>query len=137
MRSTWGEGSARAVSSLSRVSGVRRSWLTAARRVVRCSMWRWMRARMAKKAPAAWRTSRAPWGLKWGVSIPRPKASAAAASRSMARTWLRMNPTATAVSSRVAPASHSRKVKPRVEKARSRGASTRSTPPGSATRMST
>ena len=95
-------GGARASSSFSRVSGVRRSWLTEASRAVRWSMWRWMRSRMARKATAAWRTSRAPCGLKLGEVSPRPKASAASASRSMARTWLRMNRMATAVSSTVA-----------------------------------
>ena len=67
-------GGARASSSFSRVRGVRRSWLTEASRVVRWSMWRWMRAFMSRKA---WRRrraprSRAPWGLK-RTSTPRPE----------------------------------------------------------------
>jgi pyrroline-5-carboxylate reductase len=40
--------------------------------------------------------------LNWGTSPPRPKASAASASRSMARTWLRMNSSETPVKSTVA-----------------------------------
>jgi len=46
--------------------GVRRSWLTEARSAVRWSIWRWMRWRMARKAAAAWRTSRAPCGFEGG-----------------------------------------------------------------------
>ena len=86
---------------------------------------------------AARRTSRAPCGLKAGASTPRPNASAAFASRSIARTWLRMNSRATAVSITVATLIHRTKMWPLVAKARSRGASTRRTPPFTATRMST
>ncbi|MNJ58453.1 hypothetical protein D3C77_540860 [compost metagenome] len=103
-------GGARASSSRSRVRGVRRSWLTDASKAVRWSMWRWMRERMSRKAVAAARTSRAPCGLKRGTLSPRPKASAAWARRSMARTWLRMNSTATPSSSTVAIISHRTKI---------------------------
>ena len=75
--------------------------------------------------------------LEGGASPPRPKASAASASRSMARTWLRMNRMATAVSSTVATVIQSTKMWPWVAKARSRGARMRSTPCGCWTRMST
>ncbi len=92
---------------------------------------------MSRKALAAWRTSAAPCGRKFGTSTPRPKASAAAASRSMARTWLRMNSTATPDSKSVAPASHITKAPAWAATARSRGASTLRTPSGSCTRMST
>jgi hypothetical protein len=100
-------------------------------------MWRWMRPRMCRKALAARRTSFAPCGLKAATSSPRPNASAALASRSMARTWLRMNSSAMAVSSTVATVIHRTKMCPWVAKARSRGASTRSTPSLTCTRMST
>ena len=133
----WPLGSAKASSSFSRVRGVRRSWLTEASRAVRCSIWRWMRAFMARKAWAAILTSRAPCGLKASWSMPRPKASAAWARRSMARTWLRMNRIATAVSNRVATTIHRMKIWPWVAKARSRGAMIRSTPSCTCTRMST
>ena len=43
------------------------------------------------------------------MSWPLPNASAASASRSMARTWLRMKSTATAVSSTVAKVSQKMK----------------------------
>ena len=76
---------------------------------------------MARKAVAAWRTSLRAVRLEGGTSPPRPKASAAAASRSMARTWLRMNRMATAVSSTVATVSQRTKMWPWVAKARSRG----------------
>ena len=58
--STRAPGSASASSSFSRVSGVRRSWLTEASRVVRWSTWRWMRFFMARNAWPACRTSWAP-----------------------------------------------------------------------------
>ena len=88
-------------------------------------------------ALAARRTSLAPCGLKAGTSPPRPKASAALARRSMAFTWLRMNRIAMVVSRIVVTVIHRTKMWPWVAKARSRGASTRITPPGTATRIST
>ncbi len=130
-------GRARASSSLSRVRGVRRSWLTEARRAVRWSIWRWMRSFMAMKAWAALRTSRAPCGLNWGTSPPRPKASAASASRSMARTWLRMNRIDTQVSSTVARPIHRMKMLLLLATARSMGAITRRMPWGVSISIST
>ena len=63
------------------------------------------------------------------VSTPLPKASAAVASRSMARTWLRMNRIATAVSTQVATVSQAmRCARARRRPARA-GAMMRSTPP--------
>ena len=56
-----------------RVSGVRRSCDTPASISVRCVIWRWMRSRMLMKARAAWRTSVAPSGLKFGTSRPLPR----------------------------------------------------------------
>jgi hypothetical protein len=61
----------------------------------------------------------------------------ALASRSMARTWLRMNSSAMAVSSTVATVIQRTKMWPWVAKARSRGARIRITPPSTPTRMST
>ena len=63
-----------------RVSGVRRSWLTAASISVRWLMWRRMRWRIRLKACAAWRISSAPRGRKSPTSRPLPKLSAARAS---------------------------------------------------------
>ncbi len=91
---------------------------------------------MAMKAWAAWRTSRAPWGLNWGTSPPRPKASAASASRSMARTWLRMKRMEIPVRSTVATVIHRMKMWLLVAMARSRGAMMRSTPSFTWIRMS-
>ncbi len=88
--STSGLGGSSASCRRSRVSGVRRSWLTPASIWVRCSIWRSMRARMRRKAWAAWRTSAAPEGRKSGASWPRPNRSAACASRSIGLAWLRM-----------------------------------------------
>ena len=75
----------------SRVSGVRRSCDTPASISVRCARKRRMRSCMRLNAAAAWRTSVAPSGRIGGTSRPMPNASAAAASRWMPRTWLRMN----------------------------------------------
>ena len=66
-------------SSLKRVRMVRRSWLTPDSMVVRCSICRSMRSRMSMKACAAWRTSRAPRGLKSATGRPLPNCSAASA----------------------------------------------------------
>ena len=67
-------------SSCIRVSGVRRSWLTAASISVRWLMWRRIRWRIRLKACAAWRISSAPRGRKSPTSRPLPKLSAAWAS---------------------------------------------------------
>ena len=64
-----------------------------------------MRSCMRLKAVAAWRTSVAPSGLIAPMSRPMPKASAASASRRIARTWLRMNSAAMPNSSSDEPTS--------------------------------
>ena len=66
-----------------------------------------MRSCMRLKAVAAWRTSSAPSGLIMPASRPMPNASAAAARRRMARTWLRMNSAAIANTSAAMPTTHS------------------------------
>ena len=66
-----------------------------------------MRSCMRLKAVAALRTSVAPSGRMAPLSRPRPKSSAAAARRRMARTWLRMNSAAMPNSRMELPPSHS------------------------------
>ena len=66
-----------------------------------------MRSCIRLKAVAAWRTSVAPSGLIGPMSRPMPNASAAAASRRIARTWLRMNSAAMPNSSSAVPTSQS------------------------------
>ena len=72
---------------------------------VRWDTKRRMRSRIWLKAAAACRASVAPSGLMAPMSRPSPKASAASASRRMARTWFFMNSTATAESSSAEPTS--------------------------------
>ena len=66
-----------------------------------------MRSCMRLKAVAAWRTSVAPSGRMAPASRPRPNASAAAARRRMARTWLRRKRAAMPNSSSAEPTSQS------------------------------
>ena len=90
-----------------------------------------MRSCMRLKAAPACRTSVAPSGRISGPSRPRPKSSAASASRRSERTWMRMNKAAITNSSTADPASQptNRKIVP--EDSRLRGATTCSTPSGS------
>ncbi len=123
--------------SFIRVRGVRRSWLTPASMSVRCWIWRSRRLRIAMKALAAWRTSVAPEGLKFGVSRPLPKFSAAVASRRIGLTWLRMNSVATAKRMSDVPTIQKMKILVVELISRSSLAETLSTPEGNCTSIST
>ena len=69
-----------------------------------------MRSCMRLNAAAAWRTSTAPSGLIGPMSRPMPNASAAAARRRIARTWLRMNSAAMVNTSNDTPTSQTTKI---------------------------
>ena len=88
-------GAISASESLKRVMMVRKSWLTPLSIVVRCSIARSTRRFISTKAAPAWRTSRAPRGLK-ATSRPLPNSSAARANRRIGRIWLRRNEVAIA-----------------------------------------
>jgi hypothetical protein len=97
--------------SLKRVRIVRRSWLTPVSIAVRCSICRSMRSRIWMKAKPARRTSSAPRGLKSrGIGRPLPKLSAASASFSIGRIWLRRKGMAMVRSTSDVPTIQTRKI---------------------------